>query len=40
MKKGTFSIGIIIPLTLIALTLIALVLMNYAHASQESLVGF
>lgn len=33
MKKGTLSIGITIPLTLIALTLAALVLMNQARAA-------
>jgi tetrahydromethanopterin S-methyltransferase subunit F len=34
MKKDTggFSIGIVIPITLIVLTLIALILMNQAHA--------
>jgi hypothetical protein len=36
MKKNQFSIGIMIPITLIALTLIALILMNQVHAE----VGF
>lgn len=34
MKKGTLSIGIAIPVTLIALTLVALILMNQARASM------
>lgn len=32
MKKGTLSIGIAVPVTLIALTLLALILMNQARA--------
>lgn len=33
MKKGTLSIGIAIPVTLLALTLLALILMNQARAA-------
>lgn len=33
MKKGTLSVGIIIPITLIGLTLIVLIIMNHAHGA-------
>jgi hypothetical protein len=33
MKKGTLSIGIAIPVTLITLTVLVLILMNQARAS-------
>ena len=37
MKKGTVSIGIAIPVTLIALTMLVLILMNQARAALPSM---
>ncbi len=35
MKKGTLSIGIAIPVTLITLTVLALIIMNQARAEPQ-----